>query len=55
MREYDYDDALKAVNRLETLSRDVEIPEMVKLMKRTVPEFISQNSRFSEFDAPKGN
>ena len=55
VREYDYDDALKTVNRLETLSRDVEIPEMVKLMKRTVPEFISQNSRFSEFDAPKGS
>ena len=51
VREYDYDDALKAVNRLETLSREVEIPEMVKFMKRTVPEFISRNSRFEVYDS----
>ena len=53
VREYDYKDALEAVNRLETLSRDVEIPEMIRLMKKTVPEFISQNSRFCAFDTPE--
>ena len=53
VREYDYEDALKAVNRLETLSRDVEIAEMVKLMKKTVPEFKSQNSKFCVFDTPE--
>jgi FlaA1/EpsC-like NDP-sugar epimerase len=53
VREYDYEDALKAVNRLETLSRAVEISEMVKLMKKTVPEFKSQNSKFCVFDTPE--
>ena len=28
----------------------VNIPEMVRLMKRTVPEYISKNSRFEEYD-----
>ena len=53
VREYDYDDALKIVNRLETLSREVEVAEMVKLMKKTVPEFKSQNSKFCAFDTPE--
>ena len=30
--------------------RNNEIPEMVILMKKTVPEFISKNSRFEEYD-----
>ena len=55
VRQYDYAHALDVVNSLETLSRDVEIPDMVRLMKRTVPEFISQNSRFSEYDTPQGS
>lgn len=33
IREYDYDYASKSVDELEALSRKVEIPEMVKLMK----------------------
>ena len=53
VREYDYDDASKSVDELETLSRKVEIPQMVKLMKQIVPEFISKNSRFEEFDTTK--
>ena len=53
VRQYDYDDALKVVNRLETLSREVEITEMVRLMKKTVPEFKSQNSRFCALDTPE--
>ena len=53
VREYDYDEALHVVNRLETLSREVEIAEMVKLMKKTVPEFKSQNSKFCAFDTPE--
>ena len=44
VREYDYCEALTAVTELERLSREVEIPSMVKLMKVIVPEFISQNS-----------
>lgn len=50
VREYDYDCALKVVTELDSLSRAVNIPEMVQLMKRTVPEFKSQNSRFSQYD-----
>ena len=50
VREYDYSDALSATEELEHLSREVDIPAMVKLMKRIVPEFISQNSRFAEYD-----
>lgn len=50
VREYPYQDAADTINRLETLSRDVNIPDMVVLMKQTVPEFISKNSRFEMFD-----
>jgi len=50
VRTYDYREALSAVDRLEVLSRAVEIPEMVKYMKQVVPEFISKNSRFEEYD-----
>ena len=50
VREYDYDDALSYVNELERLSREVEIPQMVRLMKQVVPEFVSKNSLFEEFD-----
>ncbi len=50
VREYDYADARTVSEELEAQSREVEIPEMVKLMKRTVPEFRSKNSRFEEFD-----
>ena len=36
--------------KLTDLARQVKIPEMVRLMKRTVPEFISKNSRFEIYD-----
>ena len=54
VREYVYDDALKAADELESLSRKVQIPEMVKLMKAIVPEFISKNSRFEVYDKVEG-
>ncbi len=50
VREYDYDDAVKVANELENYSRAVEIPDMVRLMKRIVPEFKSKNSRFEQYD-----
>ena len=50
VRAYDYADALAGVDELERLSREVEINDMVRLMKDIVPEFISKNSRFAEFD-----
>ena len=50
VREYDYDDAQKVVDELETLSRAVVIPDMVQLMKRAVPEFKSKNSPYEIYD-----
>ncbi len=50
VREYNYNDARMTANELETLSRAVEIPDMVRLMKRTVPEFKSKNSKYEEYD-----
>ena len=54
VREYDYDNATGVISQLETLSRAVEIPDMVCLMKETVPEFISKNSQFEKFDKKVG-
>lgn len=50
VREYNYDDAVKVADELEGLARAVEIPSMVRLMKRTVPEFKSKNSQYEEYD-----
>ena len=50
VRNYDYEQACEVVDELERLSRAVEIPDMVRLMKRTVPEFKSKNSRFEVYD-----
>ncbi len=50
VREYDYEEALKVVCELEELSKRVKIPEMVRLMKTTVPEFKSKNSVYEEID-----
>ena len=50
VREYDYDQIKPVLADLSTLAHQVNIPEMVILMKKTVPEFISKNSRFEEYD-----
>ena len=50
MCEYEYTQALEAVDKLTALAFQVEIPEMVKYMKAIVPEFKSKNSRFEEYD-----
>lgn len=50
VREYAHDKAREIMTELERLSVVVEIPEMVKLMKRTVPEFISKNSEYEQYD-----
>ena len=47
VREYAYKDILPVVGDLETLSRAVRIDDVVALMKRTVPEFHSENSRYA--------
>lgn len=50
VREYDYQEACTVADQLETLSRAVDVPAMIRLMKSTVPEFISRNSRFEAYD-----
>ena len=50
VRRYEYEDAVKFCEELETLSREVRIPEMVRRMKEIVPEFKSKNSKFEEYD-----
>lgn len=50
VREYEYSKASEVMTELERLSTLVEIPEMVKLMKLTVPEFISKNSEYEKYD-----
>ena len=50
VRKYDYKEALEAVEDMEEKSIFVQIPEMVKKMKEFVPEFVSQNSVFQQYD-----
>ena len=50
VREYDYTEARTVADELEALSRAVEIPDMVRLMKRTVSEFKSKNSVYEKYD-----
>ena len=50
VREYDYTEIVKVVVELERLSRAVDIPSTVKLMKATVTEFISNNSIYEQYD-----
>ncbi|MGM9694081.1 MAG: polysaccharide biosynthesis protein [Alloprevotella sp.] len=50
VREYDYADARRTADELEQLSREVRIPDMVRLMKVAVPEFRSKNSVFEKYD-----
>lgn len=53
VRQYDFEPMKAAVGNLETMSRAVEIPEMVQYMKELVPEFISENSVFCKYDQKK--
>ena len=53
VREYDHDAATRAVDELNRLAEAVEIPDMVQLMKKTVPEFVSEHSEFERFDKHK--
>ena len=55
VREYYYEDAVKACDKLSELAKQVRIPEMVQLMKRTVPEFKSKNSIFEMYDKMEDN
>ena len=53
VREYEYSDAKELVDQLTVLSKAVNIPDMIRLMKKNVPEYISKNSKFEQYDAHK--
>ena len=53
VREYPFDEVYATLEKLVHLANAVNIPEMVILMKKTVPEFISKNSRFEIYDQPQ--
>ena len=50
VREYTYKDMVPVFSELHHLAEKVEIEAMIRLMKQTVPEFKSANSRFEKFD-----
>lgn len=50
VREYEYEEINEIIERLIGLAREVNINDMVILMKETVPEFKSKHSAFEVFD-----
>lgn len=50
VREYEYFEIRDIVDRLVDMARRVDIPDMVRLMKKTVPEFKSKHSAFETYD-----
>ncbi len=50
VRDYSYQDANNIMIQLNNLATLVAIPEMVRLMKKAVPEFKSKNSEYEKFD-----
>ena len=50
VREYEYADVCATIDRLVELAMKVEILDMVRLMKTTVPEFKSNQSEFEKLD-----
>ncbi len=50
VRESSYEEAREMADVLERLARDLQIPDLVRLMKRTVPEFKSKHSEFEKYD-----
>ena len=52
-RKYVYEEVLPDILELEDLSVKVNIPDMVVKMKQVVPEFISKNSVFEQYDVSR--
>lgn len=50
VREYPYQEALATVNEMERIGLAVDADNLVRLMKETVPEFVSNNSPYQKFD-----
>ena len=50
VRQYDYNAVAEQITALGGFAAEVDIPATVRLMKRIVPEYKSQNSRFEQYD-----
>lgn len=50
VRRYEYEEIVDTYTEFERLSRMVKVMDTVRLMKKVVPEFLSQNSRFEVLD-----
>jgi len=50
VRQYDFEVVAEAIHTMIELSKKVEMRKTVKAMKILVPEFISKNSPYEEFD-----
>lgn len=50
VRDENYEEVSSAIDELIQYAEDVRIPELVQLMKKFVPEFKSNNSRFEMYD-----
>ena len=53
VRKYDYEQVLPDIVNVEELAQKVNIPDMVVKMKEIVPEYISKNSVFEQYDHQK--
>lgn len=51
VRQYDYTSVSEQITVLSQLAAEVDVPETVRLMKRIVPEYKSQNSHFEQYDS----
>ncbi|WP_455593037.1 polysaccharide biosynthesis protein [Bacteroides sp.] len=52
VREYDYNEVNEEIGKLIKLSYETDVLELVRHMKKIVPEFISKNSEFEALDSP---
>jgi FlaA1/EpsC-like NDP-sugar epimerase len=53
VKEYDYEKVTTSLSELLKAAINYQSREVVKLMKEIVPEYISLNSKYSEFDTSK--
>lgn len=52
VREYAYNEVNKEIRKLIEISYGADVLELVRHMKKIVPEFISKNSEFEALDSP---
>ena len=50
VRDYSYEQAVLFVKQLHDMAIQVNIPDLIQLMKKIVPEYISQNSAYEAYD-----